>query len=315
MTTETTLSADAPQGVDLPSDHGAWLKRIDAIGEEAGYFQTIGSKHWAFFADESPTLLVTFETADGIRLGQADQLPMGLGIAAKKSWSHLCIIADGPTWWRDPAVYKYFDRLVDEGFFEDFDRVVFYGAGAAGYAACAFSVTAPGATVVAVQPRATLAPDVTGWDKRDLAQRRLNFTDRYGYAPDMIEGAGEVFIAFDPTVAADAMHAALFTKPYVKMLRCPHFGDPLEAGLKATQILSDIITAACEGKLTAALFATALRKRRGYGPYLKTLLAKTESAGHPKRAAMICRSVTKRLNAPRFRKRLVELEAQLAKAD
>jgi len=315
MITEPILSAEAPQAADMPGDRDAWLARIDAIGEEAGYFQTVGPKHWAFFADESPTLLVTFETVDGIRLGQPDQLPLGLGIAAKKSWSHLCIIADGPTWWRDPAVYRYFDRLVDDAFFEDFDRVVFYGAGAAGYAACAFSVTAPGATVVAVQPRATLDPDITGWDKRDLGHRRLNFNDRYGYAPDMIEGAGDVFIAFDPTVANDAMHAALFRKPYVTMLRCPHFGDQVEAGLKATQVLPEMVTAACEGKLTPSLFHKALRRRRGYGPYLKAVLAKTEASGHPKRAAMVCRSVTKRLNAPRFRKRLTELEAQLAKPD
>ena len=60
-------------------------------------------------------------------------------------WSHMALISDSDTWFRDPAVYGWFDRLVDEGFFDEFDRVLFYGAGPCGYAAAAFSVSAPGA--------------------------------------------------------------------------------------------------------------------------------------------------------------------------
>ncbi|MGB8813269.1 MAG: phosphoadenosine phosphosulfate reductase [Paracoccaceae bacterium] len=304
--------AGMPQDASAATDRDSWLALIDVIGEEAGYFQTLGAHHWAYFSDQSPTLLVTFETVDAIRMGSASQLPLGHGIAAAKGWSHLCIIADGPTWWRDLAVYRYFDRLVDDAFFEDFDRVVFYGAGAGGYAACAYSVTAPGATVVAVQPRATLDPSVASWDKRHLKHRRLNFTDRYGYAPDMIEGTGDVFVIFDPTQTADAMHAALFTKPFVTMLHTPHLGERVDAALQAMGVLPAVIEAACEGTLTPARFATEWRKRRGFGPYLKTMLAKSEATGHPMRAAWVCRSVTKRLNAPRFRKRLAELEAERA---
>ncbi|HEX9856951.1 MAG TPA: phosphoadenosine phosphosulfate reductase [Paracoccaceae bacterium] len=317
MTSETTDRPNTPAGVptdaSAATDRESWLALIDEIGEEAGYFQPLGARHWAFFADESPTLLVTFETVETIRAGSAAQMPMGHGIASARGWSHLCIIADGPTWYRDPAVYRYFDRLVDDAFFEDFDRVVFYGAGMAGYAACAYSVTAPGATVLAVQPQATLDPAVAGWDTRHRAHRRMNFTDRYGYAPDMIEGTGEVFVVFDPTRIEDAMHAALFTRPYVTMLRCPHLGDRADIALQGMKILPDLIAAAGEGSLTAATFATTWRKRRAFGPYLKALLARVEASGNPRRAAMICRSVTRRLNAPRFRKRLAELEAQLAK--
>ena len=65
-------------------------------------------------------------------------------------------------WFRYPKVHAYFNRLVDDGFFDDLDKVVFYGAGPCGYAAATFSVAAPGATVVAIQPQATLDPRVTG---------------------------------------------------------------------------------------------------------------------------------------------------------
>ena len=49
-----------------------------------------------------------------------------------------------------------------------------------------FLLLPPGATVVAVQPQATLDPRVTVWDSRHRKMRRADFTSRYGYAPDVL---------------------------------------------------------------------------------------------------------------------------------
>jgi hypothetical protein len=111
------------------------------------------------------------------------------GLFKKNGWSHLSIILDGDTWFHDPKVYAYFNRLDDDGFFDDFDHVVFYGAGPCKYAAAAFSVAAPGATVDAIQPQTTLDPRITDWDDRYMKMRRTDFTSRYGYAPDMLDAA------------------------------------------------------------------------------------------------------------------------------
>jgi hypothetical protein len=284
-----------------------WLSLIDQIGEEDGYFQPLGPRHHALFIDDAPTLVVTFETIADIR-ARPGQVPLGFAIAKGKHWSHLCIIADGPTWWRDPAVYRYFDRLVDDAFFEDFDRVLFYGAEAGAYAACAFSVAAPGATVIAISPRATLAPAQAGWDRRNPEARRMDFTTRYGFAPDMTQGTGQVFVIHDPTVVEDAMHAALFHAPWVTHLKTPYLGGRVEWALSHMNLLPRLIEAGVEGRLTTAIFATAWRARRQFGPYLKTLLATVDAAGNPVRAARICRSVVGRFKAPLFRKRLAELE-------
>jgi hypothetical protein len=287
-----------------------WLALMDGIGDEAGYFQPLGTRHHALFLDDTPTLVVTFETIRDIR-ARPGQLPLGYGIAKAKGWSHLCLIADGETWWRDPAVYRYFDRLVDDAFFEDFDRVLFYGADMAGYAACAYSVTAPSATVLAINPRATLAPALAGWDARATAARRMDFTSRYGYAPDMTEGTGQVFVIHDPTVREDAMHAALFNAPWVTQLHTPHLAGRVEWALSHMNLLPRLIEAAVEGRLNRDIFATAWRARRQFGPYLKTLLATVDATGNTTRAARICRSVVGRLKAPMFRKRLAELERVL----
>ena len=309
-----TLSPSRTADVDETSSGGApdpranWLSLMDQIGEDAGYFEPLGAHHWAFFVDEKPTLLVSFEQMADI-MARPGQMPMGHDIAKEKGWSHLCLIADGDTYYRDPRVYGYFDRLVDDAFFEDFDSVLFLGAGVQGYAAAAFSVAAPGTTVIAMSPRATLSPDVAGWDKRAVKARRLDFTSRYGFAPDMIEGAGRVFILHDPEIAEDAMHAALFRGRHVTHLRCPRLGARLDWALGHMQVMTPLVQSALEGSLTPLRFAQLWRNRRKFGPYLRTLLAQTEAKGRKGLEKMICQNVATRLNAPKFRKRLADILA------
>lgn len=297
----------ASAAADTLMDKAGWLAQLEAMTEEDGYLQPLGPAHWAFFTDAGKTLIVSFETLDGAR-ARPGAMPLAQGLAETRGWSHLCLIAEGETWYRDPAVYAFFDRLVDDAFFEDFDRVLFYGAGMGGYAACAYAVVAPGAQVLAISPRATLDPTEAGWDKRSgAAARKLDFTSRYGYAPDMLEGAERAVILYDRLVSEDAIHAALFRAPYVTRISVPLMGERIEWALTEMRLMPELITRAVEGKLTAEGFAALWRKRRDFAPYLRALLARAEAAGKPAREMMICRSVTRRLRAPRFEKRLARL--------
>ena len=61
--------------------------------------------------------------------------------------------------------------------------------------------------------------------------RRLDFTSRYGYAPDMLDAAGKAFVLYDPMDRLDAMHAALFARPNVTLLRLRHMGAALQGAL------------------------------------------------------------------------------------
>ena len=314
--TLTSASADAAlQASDdaTSDDHANWLKLLDRIGEDSGHFEPLGIRHWAFFVDENPTLLVTFEQADDIR-ARPGQMPLGHDIAKEKGWSHLCLIAQGDTFYRDQRVYGYFDRLVDDAFFEDFDKVLFMGSGVQGYAAAAFSVAAPGAAVIAISPRATLSPDWAGWDKRAKPARRLDFTSRYGFAPDMVDGAGRVFILHDPDVSEDAMHAALFRGDHITHLRCPRLIGRVDWALTHMQIITPLAQAAIDGTLTRQSFAQLWRGRRNFGPYLRVLLTQAQAGGRLTLEKMICQNVTSRLNAPRFRKRLADILAAEAEA-
>lgn len=289
-------------------DREGWLSLLRNMGEDSGSFEALGDHHWAIFNDDGATLVISFDRFEDIAALEPGKMPHIFGQATHNGWSHLSLISEGETWYRDPAVFAYLDRLVDDCFFDNYDRVVFYGAGMGAYAAAAFSVTSPGATVLAVQPRASLDPEIAGWDTRYRHARHLNFTKRYGYAPDMTEGAAQVFTLHDPYMRLDAMHVALFRKPFVTHLKARFLGEHVATALSEMGVLPKLVKAACDGKLTTRTYNTLWRERRNFGNYLRWLLRACVDAGHPKREAMICRSVTARLRAPGFRKHLEKLE-------
>jgi len=302
-------------GTSLAEKTGqAWLSALEDMAEEVGYFQPLSARHCAAFVDGSKTLIVTFETQDQIHKLSEKSHPQGFELARAEGWSILSLISDGHTWFRDPSVYRYFDRLIDDGFFEDFDRVVFFGAGSCGYAACAFSVAAPGAEVLALSPQATLDPRVAEWDDRFRRMRRVSFTDRYGYAPDMLDAAQHATILYDPVVEADAMHAALFTRPNVTKLRMRNYGAQLDTQLVRLDLLQAILTDLGTGAFTPSAFHKHHRQRRMDRTYLRTLASEMEDQGRIPLAKHVYRHAANVLNAPRFRRRLEQLEAQEAKA-
>lgn len=291
-------------------DPDAWLARLEEIGEDLGYYEDLGNGHASCFIDAGPRLLVTFENAETIRESHPRAEPRGFAFVRKEGWSHLMILSDGTSWFREPRIWHYIDRLIDDGFFEDFDKVLFFGIHAAGYAATAYSVAAPGATVLAIRPQATLDPRIAGFDSRYTAQRRLDFTTRYGYAPDMVDAANDVYVAFDPLQLWDSMHASLFTKSNVTALRCNGFGARMDRGLDALGLTYAFIKAAMNGTLDTVNFAILMRGRRGYAPYLRWLYTQMIRREHPRLAAAVCVHVLRKTDDPFFVQRLDELIAQ-----
>lgn len=285
-----------------------WLAIMDEIGEETGYFEPLGAKHSAFFSDIGTVLLVSFEQLSGVRGAGGGQMPLGYQIAAPRGWSSLSIIAHDDTWYRDPAVFGFFDRLIDDAFFEDFDRVVFYGAGMGGYGATAFSVAAPGSTVLALAPQATLDTDMADWDRRFLKARRLDFTSRFGYGPDMSEGCEKVFIVYDPVQQVDAVHAAMFRGPQVVKLRARNIGRDPQAELARMNVLRPLIDAACSGTLDAHRFDRLWRARRTNAHYLGRLIGRIQSQNRPARLLQALRAANDMVDHPQLRRALAKAE-------
>ncbi|MEP1614345.1 MAG: phosphoadenosine phosphosulfate reductase [Roseobacter sp.] len=288
-----------------------WISEAKKLVHDKGYLARLGKRQLALYRPRGKTLLVSFETHQGIQTLSPKSHPMGWELLNSNGWSSLSLISNGDTWFRDPEVYSYFDKLIDDGFFDAFNTVLFYGAGPCGYAAAAFSVAAPSALVLSVQPQATLAPHLTEWDRRFPEQRRLDFTTRYGYAPHMVEAAHRAFVIYDPTQTEDAMHAALFKSTNVTKLRAPRLGASLQTDLLQMGVLFSLIECAGENLLTPARFSKFLRARRNHLPYLQRLLAHIDENDRPELAGILCNHVTARMNAPRFERRLTRLADQV----
>lgn len=309
---QDTESIFDPDLADLTK--GEWLTRLAGIAQEHGFFQPLGKRHFAAHVRRGGTLLVSFETIQGIRALSDDAEPTGWAMVRENDWSHMCVVSDGDTWFRDRKVFGLFDRMIDDGFFDDFETILFYGAGPCGYAAAAFSVAAPGARVVAIQPQATLDPRVTEWDDRFVEMRRVDFTDRYGYAPDMLDACDSAFVLYDPAQTLDAVHAALFTRPAVTKLRMRHMGDTIQSDLIEMQVLVPLLTQAAQGTLDHASFAGLYRARRTHPPYLRRVMAALDAEERTDLVEMMARSITRRMKAPRFQRRLAEIAAERATA-
>lgn len=293
-------------------DRSTWIERVEEIAEKFGHAEPVGPDHMALLIDAGRTLLVTFETVARVRKSNDDDAPLGWGFVQGHNWSSLTLLAEEETdWFRHPAIFGYFDRLIDDGFFDDFDQVLFYGAGAAGHAAAAYSVAAPDARVLAIQPHATLAPDLSRWDRRYPQARRADFTSRFGYAPMMVETASQVWIIHDPSVIEDAMHAQLFDGPNTMHLSCPYLGPNADRALLSMDILPDLIELAMSGDLSRLGFADLWRARHTYMPYLRTLFYRLDGEErHDRLLGWLCRHVETNGKRPLFAKKLAELEAR-----
>ena len=271
-----------------------WFDALDEFCEEHGYFEPLGNGYAAGLIDSGPKLLVTFETYETICKSDAKRRPLGFRFVKEDGWSNLCILCAEDSAFRYERLYKYFDRLVDDGFFEDFDEVLFFGEHLAGYAAAAYSVAAPGAKVFALRPIATADPEHTAWDNRLLPLRKQCFTDRYGYAPDMLEGCQSAFLVYDPKVLQDAVHAALFRADYVTPLKARHFGPLSVKGLQDIGILDELLRQAMTGNLSAESFAKLYRARRTHKVYLRRVLAAVTKTQSVARQRFACKAILAR---------------------
>ncbi len=291
-----------------------WFDALDDLAEEYGHYEPLGGNFAAAFIESGPKLLVTFENHSEIIANSEEHEPIGFRFVRAFGWSHLAIVARDDSWFRDEWIYRYIDRLIDDGFFEDFESVLFYGNHRGGYAATAYSVAAPGSRVLALRPVATLSPSIAGWDRRYMKDRRLDFTTRYGYAPAMVEGADRCYVISDPGVLEDSLHTALFTGTNTTRLRVPYLSDKIDSGLSEMGILNDVVQMAMEGTLDPLSFAQLFRARHRHLRYLRFLVRSAIDQGRTQLAAQVCRAVLADQPRPYFARQLRELENELTDA-
>ncbi|CTQ32920.1 phosphoadenosine phosphosulfate reductase [Jannaschia rubra] len=293
-----------------PADHRAVL--ADAAGD-LGFLRQLGDDHLVLHrpAAAANILIVTFEMLDVTRARDGG-LPLSTGLARERGWATLDVLAEGRTWFRDEAVIDFFDGLTYDGFFDDFDSVIFVGGGMGAYGAAAFSVSAPGATVFLMQPYATLARDVTPWERRFRSAWSLPFGPRYGNAARMIDAARRVYVVTDPTEVADAMHASLFNADHVVRLPAPHAGSDIQRRIESTGALGRLIVEAETGTLDPARFARIWRTRRQDATWVRGLMRKVERMDRPFLSALVAGHMVRQGGFPAAHRRLNAALSQLS---
>ncbi|MCF6232544.1 MAG: phosphoadenosine phosphosulfate reductase [Rhodobacteraceae bacterium] len=291
---------DAPLGE--PRD--VWQARIAAIQAEDGFFEALGANHSALYVKRGQTLIVSFENLHDVYRHGENRLPWGLGKDQPADWSVLGVMAHAPTWYRDTAVLDFFDRLKDDGFFDQFDQIIFYGVSMGAYAACAFSSAAPGSTVIAISPQATLNPDLTSWETRFSAGRRRNFSTRYGYAPDMLAEAEHAYLFYDPSNSQDAMHMVLFQGANLTKLKCRYMGQMIATYWHEMQIHDTVVERCIDQNLPDATFYQLQRARHASSRYQKEILERLLALENHPLVVRYCNGVLARRRGPAFRREL-----------
>ena len=269
---------------------GQWSAIAHELADAGGFFTDCG-EHSFLYVPRGDTLVVTFDNLDIAMTKREDRKPWGFDFVEAQNWSMLGVMANGWTWFRDDAVTAEFNRLRDNGFFDQFSRVVFYGASMGGYAAAAYSAAAPGSTVFAISPQSTLDKALVPWEARYKKAWNLDFSGQYGDAAVTSQQAEKVHLMFDPYVAPDAAHAARFTGSNVTRWRCSLLGHRLGSSLSQMGILQGIARKSISGELDNRTFYQLLRKRRDFPRYQRELANLALERNRPDLAARVCKFV------------------------
>lgn len=285
---------------------GEWSDIALKLAGRDGFFTDCG-EHSFLYVPRGDTLVVTFDNLDIAMTKRDARRPWGFSFIESEGWSMLGVMANGWTWFRDDAVVAEFDRLRDSGFFDQFKRVVFYGASMGGYGAAAYSAAAKGSTVFVISPQSTLDKEIVPWETRYKKVWSRDFSGPYGDASISSKSAANVHLMYDPYVAADAAHAARFTGDNVTHWRCPLLGHRLGSSLNQMGILQEIARKSILGELDHLTFCKLLRRRHDFPRYQRELANLALDRGRPELARRVCRYVLARRNDRFFRKMLTRI--------
>ncbi|WP_299280320.1 hypothetical protein [uncultured Tateyamaria sp.] len=258
--------------------------RIAAKATEPDGFVHPMARHVAmYFPRSTKRLVVSFDNVMS-RAAPRPHFPWGANFVDRMGASHLGLMMASPDdWFRHADVWAFFDGLRDDGFFESFDEVIFYGSSMGGYGALTFAKAAPGARVVAMVPQTHLDPSVVPFETRyDAGFARGKWFGPYLDAVDGARAASVVYVLYDPHFGPDAAHVARLDPANLVELRLPwslHHSGPI---LSKTGRMNDVLEAAFDGTLTATSFRAMVRAGERCEMGARQSLRAGLSKGHPK---------------------------------
>ncbi len=304
-----------------------WLPRapVGAVHEEAdprfeparafaaanaGFFWE-GPENALYFEPRSRRLVVSFDNLSVVRQ-DGPRWPWGYSVLTRElGCSVLGVMASKRNWFRHDFVHDCFDTLRDEGFFDQFDEVLFYGASMGGFGALTYARCCPGARVFAIAPQSTLNRRILPDDDRWGWTRKLDWEGRYGDARDAALSARDAVVISDPYFEPDRAQVDRLEGDSIRRLRMPFFGHQLPNAFAKMGILKPLLTDMFEGRLSNHRFYSLLRARRDLPRFQHDLLMEAEARGHRKLAVRVCEYTLRKRDAGNIRRTLERLQAEL----
>lgn len=117
-----------------------WFDVFDELVEELGYFELFGVQYVVVFIEVGLKLVVIFEFYLEIVVNFFKNELCGFEFWECNGWLYLVIIVYEESWFCCKCIYQYFDWLIDDGFFEDFEQVLFFGSYCGGYVVLVYFV-------------------------------------------------------------------------------------------------------------------------------------------------------------------------------
>jgi hypothetical protein len=193
-------------------------------------------------------------------------------------------------WFRQPTTPMQIAGLVEQGFFERFDRIVFVGASMGAFAALNFAPLVRGAWVLAFSPQSTMNQRIAPFEKRfTFAVKRSD----WGEMPFLDAAAAvpyipKVALFYDPLEDEDKLHAARLAGPNVQTLPC--LGSSHQAirlVVKCDALPQMMNEFAQTGRLGYAFF-NKMRARKQVRSWRKSIVEKLKKQNHPKLLLRTC---------------------------
>lgn len=234
-----------------------WLAHMVNVGNAHGLFDLISAQHMALYVEEGDTLLLSFDRCDRLWDNGDVGNPLGFECVQTLNYSLLSLLCVGETWFHDPQVEAFLQRLAHEGFFSSFRQVLIVAASPdCSHAAARAARFVPGARVLLSRPVAANASSGTPFPA----------------GPDALHGADEIAILFDPTQEELAAQVGHFKTPRTSKIALPYAGDSLDHAIASSEGVVPLTRHLAAGTLNQRSAQKTLRSvlRRDLG-YLSRL--------------------------------------------
>ena len=272
-------AAPAPAAPD-PDRAPDWLADLRRSPHRQGFYHS-DDRFAAHFARRDPDrLVISFDNLSNVNDPALSRESWGYGFYRGEGWSHLGVLSFAANWYRDEALFDWFEEKARVGFFARFRSVMLTGTSMGAYAATAFARLIPGCTVLAFSPQSTLAADLVPWERRFGTGRAQDWTGRYRDGAEGLDRAGRVHILYDPGFAPDRRHAERYRSPTVVPLKTWYTHHKSALFLRRAEILKPVVRLAMDGALTAEAFYGLYRARRKLPWYVNGLADQALAAGH-----------------------------------